>query len=292
MDFADADASGWDECLPSVAACTVSTAAGPASIPDHGDFWRVPWEVLDRTPDSATMRATGFSLPLELTRSLILTETATGWQLSLLYTVANRGITPLPWSWAAHPLFACSPGDRILLPPSIETIRVEGSSENRLTTNARGIVNWPIAKLADGSSDDLSLAKPASAATGDKLFAGPLSSDASWSTLERPGINLSLTVRFDPAKTPYLGLWLCYAGWPEGSCPKQVAIALEPTNAPSDSLAGPFPGSQRPSNPRALAKPSVGPWSSKSIESTQSSKSRQSTGRRNQQRQPTHERQP
>ena len=44
MTFDAGDASGWDECLPSVGACTVSTQAGPAEIPDHGDLWRVEWQ--------------------------------------------------------------------------------------------------------------------------------------------------------------------------------------------------------------------------------------------------------
>ena len=33
MSFDQSDASGWDECLPSVAACTVVTAAGPGPMP-------------------------------------------------------------------------------------------------------------------------------------------------------------------------------------------------------------------------------------------------------------------
>ena len=44
MAFDAADASGWDECLPSVAACRVETEAGVAEIPDHGDLWRVEWK--------------------------------------------------------------------------------------------------------------------------------------------------------------------------------------------------------------------------------------------------------
>jgi len=44
MAFDSSDASGWDECLPSVAACRVKTEAGVAEIPDHGDLWRVEWE--------------------------------------------------------------------------------------------------------------------------------------------------------------------------------------------------------------------------------------------------------
>src|SRR5579863_5588958 len=45
MSFDQGDASGWDECLPSVAACTVKTQGGVAEIPDHGDLWREPWEI-------------------------------------------------------------------------------------------------------------------------------------------------------------------------------------------------------------------------------------------------------
>ena len=38
MSFDAGDASGWDECLPSVAGCTVQTVNGPADVPDHGDI--------------------------------------------------------------------------------------------------------------------------------------------------------------------------------------------------------------------------------------------------------------
>src|SRR6516165_5010562 len=47
MSFDAADASGWDECLPSVAACKVQTKSSPGDVPDHGDLRRVPWTVLD-----------------------------------------------------------------------------------------------------------------------------------------------------------------------------------------------------------------------------------------------------
>jgi hypothetical protein len=57
ISFDEADASGWDECLPSVAQCSLDTEAGPVTISDHGDLWRVPWQVLDHTFDSATLRA-------------------------------------------------------------------------------------------------------------------------------------------------------------------------------------------------------------------------------------------
>jgi len=236
MGFAEADASGWDECLPSVAECTLKTEAGQAQIPDHGDLWRIPWQVLQTTADSATLRANCFSLPLQLTRSVILSETASGWQLQLLYSLTNLGAYSIPWSWAAHPLFSSESGDRILLPETIQTLRLEGSGNNRLGVNG-DLVSWPLATTQDGSQSDLSQAAIPDSGFGDKLFAGPLLPTENWASLERLRLGLRLTVRFETTLTPYLGLWLCYGGWPDGAGKKQVCVALEPTTAPVDSLA-------------------------------------------------------
>jgi galactose mutarotase-like enzyme len=58
-----------------------------------------------------------------------------------------------------------------------------------------------------------------------------------WCALERVRVGLRLTVRFDPSFTQYLGLWLCYGGWPQGEGAKQFCVAAEPATAPVDSLA-------------------------------------------------------
>ncbi len=239
MGFSEGDASGWDECLPSVAECSVTTKAGAATVPDHGDLWRIPWEVLESTQDSITLHAQCFSLPLQLTRSLILSETASGWKIRLLYSLVNLADYALPWAWTAHPLFACEEGDRIVLPSGVQTLRLEDSLGGRLGTYG-DTVAWPMAKVAEGAVsgeawDDLSRTHGARSGRADKLFAGPM--QEGWSRLERAAIGLRITVGFDPRITPYLGLWLCYGGWPEGHTPKQVCVALEPATAPVDSLA-------------------------------------------------------
>jgi hypothetical protein len=266
MAFSESDASGWDECLPSVGECVVQTVEEPVLIPDHGDLWRVPWQTLSATSDSATMAGKCFSLPLELTRTVLLTEippdhpssaAGSGWLLRLLYTLTNRGDYTVPWSWSAHPLFAIEPGDRIVLPDSVSTLHLEGSGGNRLGTHGDS-VPWPIAPDApvNGSSNslrrNLGIAQSIESAIGDKLSAGPLRSSETnkgqaaenWCTLERPGAGLRVTVRFDPSLTPYLGLWLCYGGWPDGSGKKQVCVATEPATAPVDSLAETGPWSR------------------------------------------------
>ena len=242
MSFDAGDASGWDECLPSVAACTIETDSGNASIPDHGDLWRVVWpEVRDqgsgvRHRASVTLRGVCFSLPLELERTIQLTESAEGYRLRVDYSLKNTGASPTPWSWAAHPLFVAEAGDRIVLPDSITEFRLEGSGGNRLGKRGN-VVSWPVAALADGSRADLSRSQSADANIGDKLFAGPLRAAENWCALERPRAGVRIKVSFNPSATPYLGLWICYGGWPDGPGPKQVCVALEPATAPVDSLA-------------------------------------------------------
>jgi galactose mutarotase-like enzyme len=241
MAFSDGDASGWDECLPSVADCVVKTEAGAANIPDHGDLWRVPWQVLNATGDSATFRAKCFSLPLQLTRSTILTEVASGWRLQLLYSLTNLGAYLVPWSWSAHPLFSVDAGDRILLPNAVHTLRLEGSAGNRVGSHGDS-VSWPISNAGDSTEKDLSTVQSADSGIGDKLFTEPMKEG--WGALERSKIGLRLTVRFEPSLTPYLGLWLCYGGWPDGPGAKQMCVALEPATAPEDSLENMGPWSR------------------------------------------------
>ena len=257
--FDESDASGWDECVPSVAECTVPTGDGPAQVPDHGDLWRVAWEPIAVNTADATLRAECFSLPLALERTIQLTALglmtttgrpttardgkAEGWQLSLSYKITNTGTTPVPWSWSAHPLFAAEQGDRIVLPNSIHSLRLEGSGGARLGKMG-DIVNWPVAELASGGQTDLSVAEPPESGIGDKLFAGPLSAEENWCVLERPSAGIRIRVRFDPAATPYLGLWICHGGWPDQPGPKQTCVALEPATAPVDSLAQTGPWSR------------------------------------------------
>lgn len=246
MSFDAADASGWDECLPSVAACTVETAHGTASIPDHGDLWRVEWTEISNQRsegDPVALRGECFSLPLALERTVAITGSANGWQLLLNYTLKNTGTHAAPWSWAAHPLFVAEAGDRIVLPASIKKLRLEGSGGARLGKSG-DTVDWPMASLADGSKSDLSIAAGAESGIGDKLFAGPLAAAENWCALERPNAGVRIKVGFDPAATPYLGLWICYGGWPERPGAKQTCVAMEPATVPVDSLAQPGPWSR------------------------------------------------
>jgi hypothetical protein len=46
-----------------------------------------------------------------------------------------------------------------------------------------------------------------------------------------------LLITFDTSMLPFLGVWLCYGGWPGGMGMQQYAVALEPTTSPHNTLA-------------------------------------------------------
>jgi galactose mutarotase-like enzyme len=143
-----------------------------------------------------------------------------------------------------HPLFTAEPGDCVVLPESIHTLRLEGSGKNRLGKGG-DTVAWPHAALAEGGQTDLSVAQVPESEIGDKLFTGPLAATENWCALERPKAGVRIKVGFDPAATPYLGLWICHGGWPDRPGPKQTCVALEPATAPVDSLSVTGPWSRQ-----------------------------------------------
>lgn len=227
MGFEESDASGIDECLPSVAACILPDGV---FVPDHGEYWRLPCEVTASSETSATLTATGSVLPLRFDRTFTLAEDT----LRIEYRVENVTSQPLPWAWCAHPLYTVDAGDVLTLPESVREVTLEGSGGGRLGAPGTKL-EWPEAKLAGGAATRLDVAAAETSGYGDKLFT--TAPAEGWCVLDRKQHGLQLRIGFDPALTPYLGLWLCYGGWPEGAAKRQNAIAIEPCTAPMDSLA-------------------------------------------------------
>jgi galactose mutarotase-like enzyme len=236
MRFEDSDASGFDECLPSVSACQIDTPSGTALIPDHGEFWRLPFAVKSQTPREIHLIARGTVLPLQFDRKVRLSDSpqSKATTLSIDYQVENVGREEIPYAWCAHPLFAVDPGDRILLPPSVTEVTVEGSAGLRLGVSGT-VQSWPLARLAAGNLTPLDVAGHVSDNIGDKVYA--VAPVEGWCAIERKSAGLRVQVEFDPIQSPFLGLWLCYGGWPENGARKQYCVALEPCTSPVDSLA-------------------------------------------------------
>ena len=221
--FQTGPCAGIEECLPTV-------GAGPAQggfVPDHGDYWQLPWQVLARTDGHLRVSADGFSRALRFTKDLTLQEST----LHVRYCVENIGAAPQSFLYACHPLFAVSAGDRILLPREVRELALNYSRDNRI--GKRGsIVGWPV--TASGIRLDVTAGPEAG--TAEMFYTGRLHEGLCG--IWRRATGEMLEVSFDTACLPHLGLWICYGGWPDPSDgPRQYAIALEPTTSACNALA-------------------------------------------------------
>ena len=225
--FQSGPCAGAEECLPTVGPCEDCTG-GPA--PDHGDFWQLPWSVDSYDGEQLGMHAIGFSRPLRFARNLRVNGTL----LDLDYEVTNIGSEILPFLYAWHPLFAVEEEDWIVLPEEVSEVKLFYSRGQDLGSVDRKIP-WPI--FQDGSeSRDLSQALAADVGTAEMVYTHELS--AGRCGLFRKQRQEGIILSFDPTRLPYLGVWTCFGGWPPtGEGPKQVAIALEPTTAPFNTLS-------------------------------------------------------
>lgn len=223
--FQDGPCAGIEECLPTVGPSDAQTPGGPA--PDHGDFWQLIWDVTKASETHLSVVATGFSRALRFQKEFDVEQNV----LRIGYRVENVGETLQSFSYACHPLFAVDAGDRIVLPPEIHELSLNYSRFERL--GPRGsIVSWP--KTQSGLH--LDIAGHPDAGTAEMFYTSRLNSGRCG--IYRAIPQQALEISFDVQRLPYLGLWLCYSGWPdEGSGPKQYAVALEPTTSARNNLS-------------------------------------------------------
>lgn len=90
--FVEGGAWGWDEMVPNLEPTD--------KLPDHGEAWRVPWQVVAQSAESVGMSCDGSLVPWRLRRRILL-----GQSVEVLYRYTNVGNEPHNAYWCAHPLF-------------------------------------------------------------------------------------------------------------------------------------------------------------------------------------------
>jgi hypothetical protein len=229
--FADSiehyDISGFDECLPTVAACPYpETPFAGVPMPDHGEVWSRAWKQEIRG-EELILEVEGVRLPYRLRRTTRLA----GPVMELEYEITNTANQPFKYLWSAHPLLTVQPGAQIVLPPEVSEVLVDYSAGNRFAIGKT--IAWPRARQADGASVALDAITGPRQKTADKLFTPRLSQG--YCGVRFPA-GEALFFRFDPRLVPYVGLWICQGGFPPEGTP-EFTLALEPCNGRPDSLA-------------------------------------------------------
>jgi galactose mutarotase-like enzyme len=207
--FDEGDMCGWDEMLPTISACRYP--GSDLELPDHGELWRVAWEVTQQTSNSVSTRRHGRILPYLFERTLALNANS----LRVEYRMSTSGIDDLTFLWAAHPLFSLQPETRVLVD--------SGSSifDQLHENGSRTLVNWPRGGAV--------LSDIAHAGQGKKLFARALNETVAVALIDPDGAQINLGWR--RSQIPWLGIWMDNC-----SLSRRPVAAIEATNGLDDSL--------------------------------------------------------
>lgn len=221
------NAGGWDECFPTIAPCVYPEEPWQGiALPDHGELWTLPWE-WRRSEDALETWVYGIRLPYRFERRLRLNGACS---LVAEYQVENLAPYPLAVLWSAHPLFTAEAGTMIELPEGTAVL-VDYSAGGRILTGLE-YRSWPYLSTDAGQRVDLSRFPGAQAGVAEKLFTGRLADGRV--TLRQPD-GAAVTISWDAAQIPYLGLWINAGAWPLPDTPI-AHIGLEPCTGYPDRL--------------------------------------------------------
>lgn len=230
--YADYDASGFDECFPTIGPCQYPDDPWKgAELPDHGELWSIPWKA-QAEDNSLHLSAHGVRIPYRFEKWIRIPGPG---RLHIHYALTNLTSFPFRYLWSSHPLIAPQPGMRIYLPEGIK-VRVDWSKDGRLG----GLLSehdWPHTKDSRSNPVDLSLVLSRDARLVDKLYTSRL--EEGWCLVHDPARKMYVAFIFSPEKIPYVGLSINMGGWPEdksGKKPGYYNLGVEPCNGYPDRL--------------------------------------------------------
>ena len=207
--FDDGDMCEWDEMLPTISSCRYP--GSDLELPDHGELWRVAWDVTQQSSNSVSTRAHGHMLPYLFERTLTLDAG----RLRVEYWMSTSGNDDLAFLWAAHPLFSLQPRTRLV-------VNSGSSIFDQLHENgSRTLMNWP--------QGGAIISDVAGVGQGKKFFARALKEHVAVSLIDPDGTQINLGWR--RSQIPWLGIWMDNC-----SLSRQPVAAIEATNGLDDSL--------------------------------------------------------
>lgn len=262
-----ADRGGYDECLPTVTACTVQVpGAGSIALPEHGELW-TQTAATERVAApagaaAAVTRWTGQRLPYAFRRTITVGADGT---VRMDYALESRGAVPMPLLWSAHPVLPFPPDTRLDLPIAA---RVRVWAEHGVALGgARAEHRWPVLRVGDAQATrfgprEVDFTFPALAPqrfgdAGQADYACTLVLDLPRTpgkpvrlAVEQDGARLEVEV--DPGEVPHVGLWLDHGGPTPGagqSAPHHLVLAPclgapDALDAAKGALEGAWEGAQ------------------------------------------------
>lgn len=228
-EFSKYDVSGFDECFPTISACGEDLKEDKKyCFPDHGELWSRKWK-FSYGQDFITLFIEGMKTKYLFKKKIKLIEDS----IEITYSVRNLSSVAFPYIWSAHPLLQISKGDELLLPENMDAVFLHWASDP-VIGKPGDLLNLSFLMI-EQSEFDFSIVPDKSVDIAMKCFTERLSKG--YAGLYKKEKDETILFTFDTDEIPYLGIWLCYGGWPNDAERKHYTIGLEPTNGNSDSLA-------------------------------------------------------
>ncbi|MDZ7680505.1 MAG: DUF5107 domain-containing protein [Fodinibius sp.] len=198
-------AAGFDECFPNVAPSSYHFNGDDIELPDHGELWTQSWDY-EHKSDEILLWTRGNKLSYRFAKHIKLSKSS----IEITYELENLEKVPFDYIWSAHPLLDIVPGDELLLPDELSELLLNWSTREELGTLG-DFVSWPKI-LGNNSNIDFNYVQDKSLGLAVKLFSNRLTNGRTG--IYKKDTDESLIFSFDVNQVPYLGIWLCYGGWP------------------------------------------------------------------------------
>ena len=222
-DFADFDASGFDDAFPSINASTVTLGSLDVMYPDHGEIWsssfsyNIIGEKIEMNFNSSIL-SYYYKKSISLKNNRVIVE----------YEIINIGEAAIECIWTAHYLVNCEREMIILLPEN--TQKVMNVTNSSCLGKPKKIHSYPITKTSSGENYSLNRVYPRSANKCEKYYVyGDLSKGECG--IYYPHKDITYKLYFDKNIFSYLGFWVT-----EGGFRGDYNCALEPSNGFYDGI--------------------------------------------------------
>ena len=221
--FAEFDASGFDDAFPTIDISEVNYCGEKIIYPDHGEIWSSSLDY-KISADQVELFLQSAILPYYYKKTISLNNES----LNIKYHIENTATQPFPCIWAMHCLVNCEENMELTFPKTTSEILNVQDSINL------GIVNtqhqYPIAKNNSHKDYYLNKVGKKSCNNTEKYYVnGPVTEGKC--SIYYPDHNILYSVNFDKDKMPYLGFWVT-----EGGFRGDYNCAFEPTNGFYDGI--------------------------------------------------------
>lgn len=222
-------AFGFDECFPNVSPSGMPLKGSFIDLPDHGELWSRPWKYELADKNKIRLYTEGNLMSYTFSKKVQIVENT----IKIEYELKNLEDVTFHYIWSAHPLLNIQQGDELILPEGVSQVLLNWSSDASLG-RAGDYLSWPDL-FGEVENQNFNTVASESLGFAAKLFTDKLKTGKAGIFKKETGE--SLIFSFDIDETPYLGIWICYGGWPVDSVEKEYTLALEPCSGRPDDLS-------------------------------------------------------